>query len=103
MSFYPQPNFFSAKRSTEKALQLSPNEDINKLWTETSNYKNIQYHTYKNTKDVLSTIRKQHKDKIKHQLISQGSFLCNVIKYSIHDPIQLNIWSDVHEAIFEEN
>ena len=50
---------------------------------ETSNYKNIQYDTYKNTKNVLSTIRKQHEDKLKHHLISQGSFFSNVIIVSV--------------------
>ena len=52
-------------------MQSSPNKDINILWTETSNYKNIQYDTYKN-KDVLSTIRKQHEDKHTRHLISHG-------------------------------
>ena len=64
---------------------------------ETSIYKNIQYDTYKNTKDVLSTIRKQHEDKLKHHLISQGSFFSNVIKYST---ISLNsIWSAVQSKL----
>ena len=64
---------------------------------ETSNYKNIQYDTYKNTKDVLSTIRKHHEDKLKHHLISQGSFFSNVIPYST---ISLNsIWSAVQRKL----
>ena len=46
---------------------------------ETSNYKNIQYDTYKNTKDVLTTIRKKHEDKFKHHLISQGSFFSDAL------------------------
>ena len=66
----PSTKFLQCQTISRKALQSSPNEDINKLWTETSNYKNIQYDTYKNTKDVLSTIRKQHEDKLNHHLIS---------------------------------
>ena len=87
----PSTKFLQCQTVSRKALQSSPNEDINKLWTETSNYKNIQYDTYKNTKDVLSTIRKQHEDKLNHHLISQGSFFSNVMKYST---ISFNsIWS----------
>ena len=68
-----------------------------RLIYQTSNYKNIQYDTYKNTKDVLSTIRKQHEDKLNHHLISQGSFFSNVMKYST---ISFNsIWSSVQSKL----
>ena len=93
----PSTKFLQCQTVSRKALQSSPNEDIDKLWMETSDYKNIQYDTYKNTKDVLSTIRKQHEDKLKHHLISQGSFFSNVIKYST---ISLNsIWSSVQSKL----
>ena len=93
----PSTKFLQCQTISRKALQSSPNEDINKLWTETSNYKNIQYDTYKNTKDVLSTIRKQHEDKLNHHLISQGSFFSNVMKYSA---ISFNsIWSSVQSKL----
>ena len=93
----PPTKFLQCQTISRKALQSSPNEDINKLWTETSNYKNIQYDTYKNTKDVLSTIRKQHEDKLSHHLISQGSFFSNVMKYST---ISFNsIWSSVQSKL----
>ena len=93
----PSTKFLQCQTISRKALQSSPNEDINKLWTETSNYKNIQYDTYKNTKDVLSTIRKQHEDKLNHYLISQGSFFSNVMKYST---ISFNsIWSSVQSKL----
>ena len=93
----PSTKFLQCQTISRKALQSSPNEDINKLWTETSNYKNIQYDTYKNTKDVLSTIRKQHEDKLNHHLISQGSFFSNVMKYST---ISFNsIWSSVQSKL----
>jgi hypothetical protein len=32
--------------------------------------------------DVLNTISKQHKDKLQHHLISQGSFSFNTIRHS---------------------
>ncbi len=93
--FLPSTKFLQCQTVSRKALQSSPNDDINKLWTETSNYKSIQYDTYKNTKDVLSTIRKQHEDK--HHLIPQGSFFSNIIKYST---ILFNsIWSPVQSKL----
>ena len=93
----PSTKFLQCQTVSRKALQSSPNEDINKLWTETSNYKNIQYDTYKNTKDVLSTVRKQHEDKLKHHLISQGSFFSNIIKYSTTS--FNSIWSSVQSKL----
>ena len=86
----PSTKFLQCQTVSRKALQSSSNEDINKLWTETSNYKNIQYDTYNNTKDVLSTIRTQHEDKLNHHLISQRLvFLqCHEVFYNL---IQLNV------------
>ena len=37
------------------------------LWTATSNGTNIQYDQYKNTKQVLTAIRKDHEDRINHE------------------------------------
>ena len=82
---------------SRRALKLSLNKDINNLWKDTSNYKNIQYDTYKNTKDVLSTIRKEHEDKLQHHLVSQGSFFSNIIKYSA---LSFNsLWSSVQSKL----
>ena len=63
-------------------MQLSSNDEIKLLWKDTSNCKNVQYDTYKDTKDMLNSIRKQHEDKLQHHLISQGSFHSNIIKHS---------------------
>ena len=64
---------------------------------DTSNHKNVQYDKYKNTKDVLNTIRKQHEDKLQHHLISQGSFFSNIIK---HSTLSFNsIWSSVQSKL----
>ena len=66
----PSTKFIQCQTVSRRALKLLPNKDINNLWKNTSNYKNIQYDTYKNTKDLLSTIRKEHEDKLQNHLAS---------------------------------
>ena len=86
----PSTKFLQCQTVSRKALKSSPNEAINNLWKDTSNHKNVQYDKYKNTKDVLNTIRKQHEDKLQHHLISQGSFFSNIIK---HSTLSHNSWN----------
>ena len=93
----PSTKFLQCQTVSRKALKSSPNEAINNLWKDTSNHKNVQYDKYKNTKDVLNTIRKQHEDKLQHHLISQGSFFSNIIK---HSTLSFNsIWSSVQSKL----
>ena len=95
----PSTKFIQCQTVSRRALKLSPNKDINNLWQDTSNYKNIQYDTYENTKDVLSTIRKEHEDKLQNHLVSQGSFLSNIIKYSA---LSFNsLWSSVQSKLLK--
>ena len=93
----PSTKFLQCQTVCRKALKSSPNEDINKLWRDTSNHKNIQYDTYKNTKDVLNTVRKSHEEKLQNNLISQGSFFTNIAKYSTQS---FNcLWSSVQSKL----
>ncbi|CAB4010466.1 Hypothetical predicted protein [Paramuricea clavata] len=93
----PSTKFLQCQTVSRKALKSSPNQAINNLWKDTSNHKNVQYDKYKNTKDVLNTIRKQHEDKLQHHLISQGSFFSNIIK---HSTLSFNsIWSSVQSKL----
>ena len=77
----PSTKLLQCQTVSRKALQLSSNDEIKLIWKDTSNYKNVQYDSYKDTKDVLDSIRKQHEDKLQHHLISQGSFFSNIIKH----------------------
>ena len=79
----------------ENALQSSRNPDVNSLWAATSNGTNIQYEQYKNTKQVLSAIRKNLEDRINHELTSQGFIMSSILKLS-----SLNVcglWSTVQQ------
>ena len=93
----PSTKFLQCQTVSRKALKTSPNEATNNLWKDTSNYKNVQYDSYKNTKDVLTTIRKQHEEKLQQNMISQGSFFSNIIK---HSTLSFNsIWSSVQSKL----
>ena len=93
----PSTKFLQCQTVSRKALKASPNEATNNLWKDTSNYKNVQYDSYKNTKDVLTTIRKQHEEKLQQNMISQGSFFSNIIK---HSTLSFNsIWSSVQSKL----
>ena len=89
--------FVQCQTVSRNALKASPNEEIKNLWSVTSNYKNVQYDTYKSTKDVLRHVRNEHEDKLQHHLSIQGSFFSNIMKYST---ISFNsIWSSVQSKL----
>lgn len=93
----PSTKFLQCQTISRKVLKSSPNDEIKNLWMATSNHKNVQYDKYKNTKDVLNTIRKENEKRLQNHLISQGSFFSNIIKYST---LSLNsIWSSVQNKL----
>jgi hypothetical protein len=93
----PSTKFVQCQTVSRNALKASPNEEIKNLWSVTSNYKNVQYDTYKSTKDVLRHVRNEHEDKLQHHLSLQGSFFSNIMKYST---ISFNsIWSSVQSKL----
>ena len=93
----PSTKFLQCQTVSRQVLKLSPNQEINRLWKETSDNKNIQYDIYQNTKDVLSAVRREHEERLQHHLISQGSFFSNIVKYST---LSFNsIWSSVQKKL----
>ena len=52
------------------------------LWVATSNGTNIQYDQYKNAKQALTAIQKDHEDSINHELTSQGFIISSILKLS---------------------
>ena len=79
----PSTMFIQCQTVLRNPLRTSPNKDIQALWKSTSSHTNIQYDTYRNTKDVLKAIQSDHEDRLKHHLIFQGSFFSNVIEKSL--------------------
>ena len=87
----PSIKFVQCQTVSRNALKTSPNHSINNLWKTTSESKNIQYDVYISTKEVLKSFTSGQEDKPQNQLILQGSFFSNVIKFSLS---KLNgIWS----------
>ena len=58
----PSAKFTQSQIVLKNALKTSPNIDINYMWAATSNGSNIQYDKYKNTKQVVTTIKNDHED-----------------------------------------
>ena len=62
---------------------FSQSSPIKSLWQSTNSGMNIQYDVYKNTKDVLKTVRSEHKHRLQPQLQSQGAILSFVLDPSL--------------------
>ena len=78
----PSTKFIQCQTVIRNALESSSNPDVTLLWAATSNGTNIQYDQYKNTKQVLTAIRKDHEDRINHELTSQGFIISSILKLS---------------------
>ena len=67
----PSTKLIQSQTVFRNALKSSPNPDFTSLWATSSNGTNIQYEQYRSTKQVPTAIRKDHKDRINHELTSQ--------------------------------
>ena len=90
----PSTKFAQCQVVMRNALKSSPNTDINALWSLTSSGCNIQYDQYRNTTQVLTAIRDDNEDRIRHELKSQGFVLSSILlqgsKHTRH------LWTKVH-------
>ena len=93
----PTVKFSQCQTVLRNTLKSSPNEEIRNLWKSTSCHTNLQYDTYKNTKDVLKVFRSEQEDRLQNQLTIQGSFFSNVISYSL--PKLNSIWSSTQSKL----
>ena len=91
----PSTKFIQCQTVIRNALKSSPNLDINSLWAETNNGTNIQYDQYRNTKQVLTTIRNSQEDRINHELTSQGFIVSAILTLS--DLKACSLWSIVQQ------
>jgi len=90
----PSIKFIQCQTVIRKALKLSKSDSIKDLWKTSSNNTNIQYDVYKSTKDVLKDFRSIQQDKLKNDLLSQGSFFSNITKFSLSS--LHSTWSSAH-------
>ena len=56
----PSTKFTQCQTVIRNVLKASPNLDINAMWAATSSGSNLNYDQYKNTKQVLPAIKKDH-------------------------------------------
>ena len=91
----PSTKFIQCQTVIRNALKSSPNPDISSLWAATSNGTNIQYDQYRNTKQVLTAIRKDHEDRINHELTSQGLIMSSILRLS-NEKVR-GLWTNVQQ------
>ena len=79
------------------ALKSAPYADIRNLWRDTSVGSNLQYDTYRNTKDVLKSFCCNQEEKLRDRLVSQGSFFSTVTSQALS---KLNsLWSSAQGTL----
>ena len=89
----PSTKFMQCQVVARNALKLSPNQDINLLWSSSSVGCNIQYDQFRNTKQVLNAIQNDNEDRIHHELKSQGFILSSILLHA--STKTRNLWSKV--------
>ena len=95
----PSTKFTQCQTVSRAALKSSINENIHELWSITCTNRNIQYDIYSNTKDVLKAFRQKNEQRLKNNLILQGSFFSNIIKNST---LAFNsLWSSVQSKLLK--
>ena len=71
----PSFKFTQCQTVSRNALNPSPNTNIQTLWKKTSNDMNLQYDIYPNTKEVLKAVKSDGKERLIHNLPSQGAIM----------------------------
>ena len=89
----PSAKFIECQTTLQNALKSSPNPDIRYLWQDSSQNTNVQYDQYKNTKQVLKAVQKQHQGRLEYQLTSQGVIISSITKFA--SPKVTSLWSTV--------
>ena len=72
-------------------------DNIRSLWKNTSSGTNIQYDIYRNTKEALKAVKREHKDRLQNILTFQGSLLSHLFNQNLP---QINkLWSKVQSSM----
>ena len=83
----PSVKFTQCQTVSHNILWSSPNPNVQALWKNTSNGTNLQYDMYRNTKEVLKAVKLGNRERLPHNLPSQGAFLSFLLD---HSPKKLN-------------
>ena len=79
----PSVKFHQCQTVLRNVLKSSSNDAIKSLWRSTSFGMNIQYDTYRNTKQVLKAVRQNHTEKLSSSLTSQGFIITFILTHSL--------------------
>ena len=93
----PSTKFVQCQTVTRNVQKSSPNKDIQTLSKSTTISTNMQYDSYKDTKQVLKAFRSDQEDRLKSHLVSQGSFFSSVTSHSL--PKFNSIWSSAQSNL----
>ena len=93
----PSTKFIQCQTTIRKALKSSPNPDIRHLWQDSSQYTNVQYDHYKNTKQVLKAVQQQHQYRLEHELTPQGFNISSSINFLSSKVTSL--WSTIQQSM----
>ena len=79
----PSVKFIQCLTVLRNSLRSSKSDNIKSLWKSTSCSMNVQYDSYKNTKQILKAVRQQHTEKLRSQLTSQGFIISFLLEHSM--------------------
>ena len=78
-------------------LKSSPSDASKSLWRSASFGRNIQYDTYRNTKQVLKVLRQNHTGKLRSNLTSQGFIVTLILNHSLK--ASNSLWSTAQSKL----
>ena len=79
----PSVKFIQCQTVLRNSLRSSKSDNIKSLWKSTSCSMNVQYDSYKNTKQILKAVRQKHTEKLRSQLTSQGFIISFLLEHSM--------------------
>ena len=93
----PSVKFIQCQTILRNSLRSSKSDNIKSSWKSTSCSMNVQYDSYKNTKQILKAVRQQHTEKQRSQLTSQGFIISFLLEHSMKS---LNsLWSSAQSNL----
>ena len=93
----PSVKFTQCQTVSRNILRSSPNANVQALWKNTSTGPNLQYDIYRNTREVLKAVKLGNRERLTHNLPSQGALLSFLLDHSLK---KLNgIWSGVQSNL----
>ena len=93
----PSTKLIQCQSVIRQRLKNSPNADIRAIYEDTSKGTNVQYDTFRSTRNVIKSIRKTKEDRVVQELKSQGLTLSFLLTDVLSSTIML--WSVAQSAL----